>query len=144
MRSIAEVRLQEGQPGALLAVVRDADARRADDLPEPGPLAELLVVRHFHERDGVLRAECLHELLVCRLGAVLGQKAHCAFFASRAFATPCKPRTTPSEIIAFFSTFLMAEMRSVISSSSSSSCTTSSSSTSDIARVGKLEDLSQH
>jgi hypothetical protein len=31
MRSIAEVRLQEGQPGALLAVVRDADARRADD-----------------------------------------------------------------------------------------------------------------
>ena len=32
MRSIAEVRLQEGQPGALLAVVRDADARRADDL----------------------------------------------------------------------------------------------------------------
>ena len=69
MRSIAEVRLQEGQPGALLAVVRNADARRADDLPgvavlvdlaEPGPLAELLVVRHFHERDGVLRAECLH------------------------------------------------------------------------------------
>ena len=26
------------------------------DLAEPGPLAELLVVRHFHERDGVLRA----------------------------------------------------------------------------------------
>merc|ERR1719379_1257973 len=83
-RSVAEVRLQEGKAGALLAVVRDADARRADDLAgiavlvnlaETRPLAELLIVAYLDERHSVLRAERLHELLVRGLGAVLREEA---------------------------------------------------------------------
>merc|ERR1719191_2472944 len=85
MRSCAEVRLQEGKAGALLTIVRDADARRANDLAgvavlvnlaETRPLAELLVVAHLDERHRMLRAEGLHELLVRRLGAVLRKEAH--------------------------------------------------------------------
>merc|ERR1719331_2310098 len=84
-RSVAEVRLQEGKAGALLAVVRDADARRPDDLAgiavlvnlaKTRPLAELLVVAHLDERHRVLSAERLHELLVRGLGAVLREEAH--------------------------------------------------------------------
>mmetsp|Transcript_10707 Transcript_10707/g.35475 ORF Transcript_10707/g.35475 Transcript_10707/m.35475 type:complete len:249 (-) Transcript_10707:63-809(-) len=74
-----EVVLQDGEGLRLLAPLAHDDARAADDLAggtllvelgEADPLAELLLVRHLHQVDPVLRAQRLDELGVLGLRAV--------------------------------------------------------------------------
>merc|ERR1712046_94590 len=81
---LADLLEEEVQCLGLLTVVGDADAGAGDDLAgvalsidlaQTSPLAELGVVIDFEEVDGMLGAEGLDELLVGRLGAVLGQHA---------------------------------------------------------------------
>eukprot|EP01084_Bolivina_argentea_P062766 114750_1 len=70
--------------GALLAPRLDDHARTSDhlarlalcvDLAQAGPLAELLAVLHFNERNRILRAQCSDQLGVRRLIAAFSQNA---------------------------------------------------------------------
>ncbi|KAJ6258397.1 hypothetical protein Dda_6437 [Drechslerella dactyloides] len=78
-----EVVEQDAAFGGLLAPVADDDAGAVDDLArvafaveETGPLAELLAVANLDQRNLMLRAQRLDQLLVGLLLAVLVQDAH--------------------------------------------------------------------
>ena len=75
-----QVLLQHGKPLGLLTIVGHHGARAPHDLPglallvdlaEPGPLTQLLVLRHGDQVDALLGTERLDQLLVVRLVAVV-------------------------------------------------------------------------
>ena len=84
LREGFDVCLQECQSLALLAEIRNGDAGSADDLAsctlmidaaEASPLAELLAVCNLNQRNAVLLAKTLNQLLVRGLGTALGEEA---------------------------------------------------------------------